>query len=130
MVLLFLFSITGLGVAVVPAKADVPSFQCTYNNPAYGTGTGTDTAIGCIPQDLKPFLAFLLKWALGISGGLILLMLIATGYQLLTSQGNPEKLQAAKENIVSIFSGLILIGFSLMLLQVIGANVLILPTFK
>lgn len=72
---------------------------------------------------------FVLQFAFGISGGIILLMTIATGYMVLTSSGNPEKLQGAKENLVSIFSGLILIAFSLVLLQAIGADILKLPTF-
>ena len=96
-------------------------------------GEGVSTAIGCIPTNgpdgLKGFLEFVLKWAFFASGGIIVLMVIATGYTLLTSQGNPEKLQAAKENIVALFSGLILIAFSLVLLQTIGADILKLPTF-
>ncbi|MBI3559280.1 hypothetical protein HY085_02695 [Candidatus Gottesmanbacteria bacterium] len=96
-------------------------------------GEGISTAVGCIPTNgpdgLKGFLEFVLKWAFFASGGIIVLMVIATGYTLLTSQGNPEKLQAAKENLVALFSGLILIAFSLVLLQTIGADVLKLPTF-
>lgn len=93
-------------------------------------GKGVETGIGCIPTDnLTDFLKFVLRWTFFASGGIIALMVIATGYTLLTSQGNPEKLQAAKENIVALFSGLILIVFSLVLLQTIGADVLKLPTF-
>lgn len=91
---------------------------------------GVNTAIGCIPTgDLTAFLKFLLKFAFFASGGIIVLMIIATGYTLMTSAGNPEKLQAAKENIIALFSGLALIAFSLILLQIIGADVLKLPTF-
>lgn len=91
---------------------------------------GIQTAVGCVPTGkLDLTLGFVLKFALGAAGGVIVLMLIVTGYGLLTSQGNPEKLAAAKENIVSIFSGLILIVFSLILLQTIGAGILGLPTF-
>ena len=91
---------------------------------------GVDTAIGCVPTgNLTDFLKFVLKFALFASGGIILLMTIATGYTVLTSQGNPEKLQGAKENIVALLSGLALIAFSLILLQVIGADILGLPTF-
>lgn len=91
---------------------------------------GVDTAIGCVPTgDLKAFLEWILKYVFFASGGIIVLMVIATGYTIITSQGNPEKLQAAKENIVALLSGFGLIVFSLILLQVIGANVLGLPTF-
>lgn len=94
------------------------------------TTIGIQTAIGCIPTGKLPdFLSFVLRWVFGISGGIILMMLIFTGYGLLTSTGNPEKLQAVKENIVSLFSGLVLIVFSLVLLQTIGVNILQLPGF-
>ncbi len=92
--------------------------------------SGVDTAIGCVPtSNLTDFLRFVLKWVFFASGGIIVLMVIATGYTIITSQGNPEKLQAAKENIVALLSGLAMIAFSLILLQVIGANILGLPTF-
>jgi hypothetical protein len=92
--------------------------------------TGVDTAIGCVPTgDLKELLKFLLKFALFASGGIIVLMIIATGYTVMTSGGNPEKLQAAKENVIALFSGLALIAFSLILLYTIGGGVLGLPTF-
>lgn len=93
-------------------------------------GQGIDTAIGCIPTNSLPdTLGFFLRFAIGAAGGVILLMLIATGYTLITSSGNPDKLNAVKENLVSIFSGLILVGFSLVLLKTIGADILKLPTF-
>jgi hypothetical protein len=95
-----------------------------------GDYTGISTAIGCIPTgDLKELLKFLLKFALFASGGIIVLMIIATGYTVMTSGGNPEKLQAAKENVIALFSGLALIAFSLILLYTIGGGVLGLPTF-
>lgn len=107
-------------------KATAWSLNLTFCN---GT-EGVDTAIGCVPTgNLQLTVGFVLKFALGASAGIIVLMLIATGYNLLTSQGNPEKLAAAKENVVSIFSGLILIIFSLVLLQTVGSSVLGLPTF-
>lgn len=92
---------------------------------------GVATAIGCVPTgDLTKFLSFILKYVFFAAGGIILLMMIATGYTVVTSQGNPEKLQAARENIIALFSGLILIAFSLVLLQAIGADILGLSAFK
>lgn len=116
----------------------LPTAAITFTDPSVGGPCGTDqqnTALGCITigtgnKNLPiGVLSFFLKWAFGISGGVIILMLIFTGFSLATSSGNPEKLQAAKENMVSIFSGFILIVFSVLLLRTIGADVLILPTF-
>lgn len=94
-------------------------------------GGECNTAIGLIKTgNLEEFLTFVLKFAFFASGGVILLMIISTGYTIITSAGNPEKLQAAQENIVALFSGLALIAFSLVLLQAIGADILGLPGFK
>lgn len=88
------------------------------------------TAIGPVPvSDFQKFVEFLLQYAMAISGGIILLMLIATGYTVLTSGGNPEKLQGAKENVVAIISGLLLIVFSQVLLHAVGADIFKLPGF-
>lgn len=107
-----------------------PFITCDPSSGQTVGSKGVQSAIGCIPTgDLPAFLAFILKFALGAAGGITVLMFIATGYTLITSTGNPEKLQAVKENLVSIFSGLIMIGFSLVLLQTIGAGVLKLPGF-
>jgi hypothetical protein len=96
-----------------------------------GGGTvGIQTGIGCIPTgNLTDFLKFVLVYAFVASGGIILLLIISTGYTLITSSGNPEKLQGAQENIVALFSGLALIAFSLVLLQTIGADILNLKAF-
>jgi hypothetical protein len=122
---LFLLALATIHV-LLPTGVRAEEFGAATCNGA----PGVDSAIGCIPTGYLPdFLSFFLKWALGISGGVIILLIISTGYSLLTSAGNPEKLQAVKENVVSIISGVVLILFSLVLLQTIGAGVLGLPTF-
>ncbi len=93
-----------------------------------GTEEGVQTAIGCIPTGtIEDAGGFLMKWALGIAGGVILLMSLITAYTLMVSSGDPQKLQAVRENITSILTGLILIVFSLVLLQVVGANIISIP---
>lgn len=127
-----------------PVNVCHPSTECTYTydpqsrtcQPDEKTSVYTcltetcDTAIGPVPaNDLKKFVEFFLQYAMAISGGIILLMMIFTGYTVLTSGGNPEKLQGAKENVIAIFSGLLLIIFSQVLLRAVGADILNLPGF-
>ncbi len=114
-----------------PSGAEIPNVTVIgITVQDYPADAGIQTAIGCIPTaSITNFVAFLLKWALGAAGGVIIVMLIATGYSLVTSQGDPQKVQAVKENITSILAGLILIGFSLILLKAVGADVLQLPGF-
>jgi hypothetical protein len=91
---------------------------------------GVKTAIGCIPtSDFRETIIFVLKWAYGVTAGVVVVMIILTGYALLTSAGNPDKLNGAKENIVSIFSGVIMVVFSLIILRIVGVDILGLPTF-
>ncbi len=66
---------------------------------------------------------------IGIAGGLAFLLILFGGLQILTSAGNPERLNAGKELLTSAISGLILVALSLFLLQLIGFKILQIPGF-
>ena len=81
---------------------------------------GINTAIGCIPTDnINGFLAFILRWALGVAGGIAFLLVVYSGFTILTSTGNPQKMQAGKELLTAALAGIILLIFSLFLLDII-----------
>ncbi len=83
------------------------------------------TAIGCIPMgDTNEFIGFILRWAIGIGGGIAFLLIVFAGFQIMTSAGNPERLQAGKELLTSAIAGLILLVFSVFILRIIGVNIL------
>jgi len=89
---------------------------------------GIDTAIGCIPiEDTDSFLGFILRWAIGIGGGIAFLLIVFAGFQIMTSAGNPERLQAGRELLTSAIAGLILLVFSVFILRIIGVDILKLP---
>ena len=99
---------------------------------AGGGVTGIDTAIGCIPigdENGADFIGFLLKWALGIGGGIAFLMMIYAGFIIMTSTGNPERLQSGRQLLVAAISGLLLLIFALFLLRLIGVRILQIPGF-
>jgi len=88
-------------------------------------GNGVNTAIGCIPiNDANALMGFFLKWAIGIGGGIAFILILVAGFQIITSQGDPKSLQAGKELLTSAITGLVLIIFSIFILQVIGVNIL------
>lgn len=92
--------------------------------------TGIRTAIGCIPvENTQELTKFLLSVGLGISGGIALLLIVYAGFLIMTSQGNPQRLQAGKELLTAALSGLLLVVFSATLLRLIGVNILRIPGF-
>lgn len=89
---------------------------------------GLNTAIGCIPiGDTQSLLIFILRWAIGVGGGISLLLIIIASFMTITSSGNPERVQAGKELLTSAIAGLIMLIFSFFILKVIGVDLLKLP---
>lgn len=89
------------------------------------------TAIGCITtSDPQAFIAWLLGTAIGIAGGIAFLLMLWGGFQIITSTGDPEKLNKGKEILTSAIIGLVVIIFSVFLLKLIGVDILQLPGFE
>lgn len=89
-----------------------------------------NTAIGCIPiENSDELIGFILGWAIGVGGGIAFLLIIFAGFQLMTSSGNPERLKAGQELMTSAIAGLILLIFSVFILEIIGIDILGLPGF-
>lgn len=81
------------------------------------------TAIGCVPSsELQKFAEFSLGWSIGIGGGIVLLLIVYAGYLYTTSQGNPQKVQAAKELITAAVGGLLFLIFSATIMRIIYSS--------
>lgn len=94
-------------------------------------GTGINTAIGCINVlgGRDAFLGQLLGWAIGVGGGIAFLLIVYAGFMIMTSSGNPERLKAGQELLTSAISGIILLVFSVLVLNLIGVKILNLGQF-
>lgn len=95
--------------------------------------SGINTAIGCIPAltgNPTDLYAFILRWAIGVGGGISFLLIVYSGFMILTSQGNPDRLKAGQELLSSAIMGLILLIFSAFVLRVIGVDILSIPGFS
>jgi hypothetical protein len=94
---------------------------------------GINTAIGCIPvlenDSGTSFSAFVLKWAIGVGGGIAFLLIVYAGFMIMSSQGNPERLKAGQELLTSAISGVVLLVLSVFVLNVIGVKILAIPGF-
>lgn len=88
---------------------------------------GAWTALGCISTTPSGFIEWLLKNIIGIAGGIAFLLILYGGFQVLTSGGDPEKLNNGKDIIVSAIAGLLMIIFSVLLLKIIGVDILQIP---
>jgi hypothetical protein len=89
---------------------------------------GINTAIGCVPitslSGSGGFMSFVLGWGTGVAGGVAFLLMLFAGFQIMTSSGNPQKLQAGKELLGAAISGLLLLIFSAFILRLVGVDIL------
>lgn len=89
------------------------------------------TAIGCVPLNFQSFLSgYLIPTGIGLAGIVSLICIIYAAFMLQTSQGNPEKIKKAQENLTSCILGLLLIIFSVFILRLIGVDILKIPFLK
>lgn len=95
-------------------------------------GNGAWTAFGCVGKGGNPsdFISNFLELGISIGGGIAFLLILVSGFQTMTSTGNPEKLHAAKELLGGAISGLLLIIFSIFILKIIGVDILGIPGFS
>jgi hypothetical protein len=92
---------------------------------------GIETALGCISTDVESggFVGSFLELAIGLGGGIALLLILYGTFIVTTSAGNPDKLKEGKEIISSAVSGLVFIILSIVLLNLIGVKILAIPGF-
>lgn len=98
--------------------------ECTVN----GT-KGINTALGCISYDATSggFIKSLLTIAIGLGGGVALLLILYGVFIVTTSAGIPEKLKSGNEIITSAVAGLLFIIMAIFLMNLIGIKILALP---
>lgn len=92
--------------------------------------TSIDTALGEIGTQPETIITRIFSIILGLSGGIAFLTIISGSYAIMTSQGNPEKVQAAKEIITSTIVGLVFVILSIVILEIIGVDILVIPGFS
>lgn len=100
-------------------------------NPLHGpANSGVNTALGCLSAGSPVgLITEILNWAVVLGIGISLLMIIFAGFQITTASGDPKRVKAGQELITSAISGLLLIIFSIVLLNFIGVKLLGLPGF-
>lgn len=112
-----------------PPANTVPTPPCAQYTKPGGQCETVSTAIGNIHTDVASLVQNLFSILLGLAGGVAILLIIVAGYQLIASQGNPEKVKEGRERLTSAIVGLLFIIFSVVILQIIGVDILHLPGF-
>jgi len=82
-----------------------------------------------IATDAGGFVRNILGILLSISGMVAVYLILRSAFQFMTSRGNPEAIQEAKDRLTSAIVGLLFIIFSLVIIQVIGVDILQIPGF-
>lgn len=114
---IFLFLVFSFKFSVTPALAQLGTGDCGENS--------IETAIGCIPvSDTNQFMSWILGWAVGVGGGIAFLLIVYASFMIMTSQGDPTRLKAGQELLTSAISGLIMLIFSVFILNFIGIDIL------
>ncbi len=117
------FSLTS-GISIL-WKLFNPSVVSANASDVLCNGEGVRSAVGCIPVgNTQAFTEYLLRWGMGVGGGIALLLIGYGGFMVITAGGNPQKVQAGKELITASLAGLLFIIFSAFLLRLVGIDVL------
>ncbi len=120
----------GANNAGAPLNEAFQNNSSTFSPFCEGDSSKINTAFGCVSVSGTGFVTTLLNFGIGIAGGIAFLLIIFGGFQILTSAGNPERLNEGKELISSAITGLMMIVFSVLLLRIIGVDILGIPSFS
>jgi len=113
-----------------------PALNITVKASGSGDGTGLtvfqdtggasyiDTPFGQIPTDPAGIAKALLNLGVGVAGGIAFLLMIFGAYRLMFSGGDPEAIQQGRQVITAAIVGLLVIIFSVFILNLIGISVL------
>ena len=92
-----------------------------------GSGGGVWTGLGCLSFSPSEFIKQVLQIAIGLGGGIAFLLLIYGAFLMTTASGNPEAADNAKQIITGAITGLLVIIFSVVILNIIGVQILQIP---
>lgn len=112
-----------------PTLPPPPPPPCAQPIGADGTCSTFATAVGNLETAPEKFISSLFAVLLSISGGIALLLIIKAGYQMLVSQGKPESINNARDQLVAAIVGLIFLILSFVILEIIGFDILQIPGF-
>ncbi len=89
------------------------------------------TAIGCVDFNIQGIIQEqVFGWGIGLAGISAILCIIYSAFILQTSANNPERIKQAQDTMTACITGLVVIIFSVFILNVIGVDILRIPGFQ
>jgi len=88
------------------------------------------TDFGCFPNDPVGFVQKFYGIGLGFVAGIALLALIWGGYSIMTSRGDPYRVNIGKSYIYYAIAGLLLAIFGYVFIQAVLVDILHVPGFS
>lgn len=101
---------------------DSPTGGTSGRNPC--VGGICNTALGNISTDPATFIQRILAIAIGLAGGIALILMVIGSIRVLTSSGDQQKLSGGRDMIVAAISGLLFLILSVVILRFIGVNII------
>ena len=83
-----------------------------------------NTALGPISTDIGAFASQFLRIAIGLAGGIALIILVIGSIRVLTSSGDQQRLAGGRDMIIAAIAGLLFLIFSTLILRFIGVSIL------
>src|SRR3972149_10117276 len=93
------------GFNCVPAAGTAVELIPSGKNPC--TEVGCETALGNIPTSVGGFAQRVLNIAIGLAGGIALILMVIGSIRVLTSSGDQQKLAGGRDMIVAAIAGLL-----------------------
>ena len=127
-------SSTGVGEFTTTISADPIVCPLTQNVKALSTDLygnqikGVNTALGCLPGSFEGIFAVILRITIGMSSAILLLLLIGNGLTIVQSNNSPDKIKVAVSNITRGIAALLIIIFSVFILNLFGIKILALDS--
>ena len=103
---------------------DIPGLKVQNGLGSNPCGSTCDTAIGPIPIGFRALSQKLLDIAIGVAGGIALILMVIGSIRVLMSSGDPQKLGGGRDMIVAAVAGLLFLLFAVLILRFIGITVL------
>jgi len=93
-------------------------------NPCDNPDKTCPTALGNISTDIGAFSTQFLSIAIGLAGGIALVLMVIGSVRVLMSSGDPKGVGAGRDMIIAAVAGLLFLIFSVLILKFIGLNIL------